>query len=41
MAEEIAFMLTNKGYGIITGGGPEIMEAKNKGAQKEAVNQWD
>ena len=32
MAEEIAFKLTQFGYGIITGGGPGIMEAGNLGA---------
>ncbi|MBK9639000.1 MAG: TIGR00730 family Rossman fold protein [Bacteroidetes bacterium] len=34
LAEEIAHKLTLEGYGIITGGGPGIMEAANKGAQK-------
>lgn len=34
-AEEIGAKLVRHGYGVITGGGPGIMEAGNKGAKSE------
>ncbi len=33
-AEETAFQIANRGYSVITGGGPGMMEAANKGARR-------
>ncbi len=38
LAEEISYQLCNSGYGVITGGGPGIMEAGNKGAHRAGGN---
>lgn len=34
LAENIGYLLTQNGYGVITGGGPGIMEAANRGARR-------
>lgn len=38
LAEEIAYQIAKAGFAVITGGGPGLMEASNKGAQRAKGN---
>jgi len=38
LAEEVAYLLAKEGYTIITGSGPSLMEAANKGAKRARGN---
>ena len=39
IADELAYKICKKDYGLITGGGPGIMVAANKGVHRAEVNQ--
>ena len=40
-AEELAYLLTKKGFGIITGGGPGIWKRQTKAHILLVENRWD